>query len=201
MQDMVKLFRAAMHGIIGQEIPAQEDPRHLGYTEAVSVLERLAVEIVTGNTSYRPVNLYRHFSLLPSLERSGWPWIDPERLNLGTFEVDMSNWPRRRDGKLYYSQIPVLRHHYSGHIADSQEIALSSLVLPYNADTPDSCVEALRKIIDKFMIPELRRFWVTELGKQRRTNSKKGMITNDVNAQCERFLVTLNESDTPFSLE
>jgi hypothetical protein len=201
MEDMIKLFGAALHGIIEQEIPSQQDSRYLGYTEGVSVLERLAVETVTGNGSYRPVNLYRHFGLLPSLERRGWPWINPERLNLQTFDVDLSNWPRKRDGKPYYSQIPVLRYHYNGHIADSQEVALSSLVLPYNVETRDYCIEALRKVIEMSMIPELRHFWVTDLEKQRRTNCKNGAITAEVNEECEEFLVTLKESDTPFSLE
>lgn len=201
MEDMLKLFSTALHGIIEQEMPAQEDPRYLGYTEGVSVLERLAVEIVTGNTSRRPINLYRHLCLLPNLERRGWPWINPDRLNLQTFEADMSHWPRKRDGKPYYSQIPVLRYHYNRHIADSQEVALSSLVLPYNADSRDGCVEALRGIIDMSMIRELRHFWVTELEKQRRTNSKTGMITDEMNVQCERFLATFEESATPFSVE
>jgi hypothetical protein len=190
-----------LHGVIEQELPSQDDPRYVGYTEGVSILERLAVETVTGNRSNRPLNLYRHVGLLPSLERRGWPWINPERLNLQTFEIDMSNWPRKRDGKLYYSQIPVLRYHYNNHIADSQEVTLSCLVLPYSAETRDSCIEALRKVVEMYMIPELRHFWVTELGKQRRTNCKNGVITDEVNEECEEFLTTLKESDTPFSLE
>jgi hypothetical protein len=201
MEDMIKLLGAALHGIIEQELPSQDDPRYVGYTEAVSVLERLAVETVTGNRSIRPVNLYRHVGLLPSLERRGWPLINQEQLNLQTFEVEMSNWPRKRDGKPYYSQIPVLRYHYNSHIADSQEVALSSLVLPHNADTRDGCVEALRRVVEMSMIPELRHFWVTELEKQRRTNYRNGVITDKVNEECEEFLITLKESDTPFSLE
>ena len=201
MEDMIKLFGTALHGIIEQKMPDQEDPRYLGYTEGVSVLERLAVETVTGNTSRRPTNLYRHVGLLPSLERRGWAWINPEQLNLQTFAVNMSNWPRKQDGKPYYSQIPVLRYHYNSHIADSQEVVLSSLILPYNADTRNSCVEALRRVIEMSMIPELRHFWVTELKKQIRTNCKNGVIINEVNEQCEEFLLTIKESDTPFSLE
>ena len=196
--DFTKLFQTLLQGIIEKEPPSQDDIRYLGYTESISILERVIVWILTGDISIQPVRLYRVLGLLTNSTLRGWPGIDQDVLDLNTFEVNVTNWPMNTD-RPYFSQIPAIKKHFNKKTANTQQVILASLVLPSkDTDTAVGCAATLKNIFKDFFIPEVREFWIKNLEKYKRVIVKHpDLPSNWVEESCE--VLKALEAEYPFS--
>ena len=133
--------------------------QYLVSTEGLATLDRLAFEMVTGDTTKRPTRLWRQFMTMISIQKRGWPWIDPEVINLVDLTIQAIHWPRDEGGIPYFTQMAALRYHYGIGIANQQQFVLSNLLAQYSYKTPyRRAVEGIRHIIENVMRNELFRF-------------------------------------------
>ena len=94
-----------------------------------------------------------------SIQTRGWPWIDPEVINLTELTIQAIDWPRDKGGIPYFTQMAALRYHYGTGIANQQQFVLSNLLVRHSYKTPyRRAMEEMRHIIENVMRNELFRF-------------------------------------------
>jgi hypothetical protein len=196
--DFTKLSHTLLQGIIEIDLPPQNDIRYLGYTESISILERVIVWILTGDLSIQPKRLYRVIGLLSNSLRRGWPGINQDILDLDTFHVKVTSWPMNGE-EPYFSQIAALKHHFGVYTANAQQITLACLVLPAkDTSTHDGCSQALRNIFKNCFMPELQQFWINKLQKYKRDILKQSDIPISWDRETREVLDALR-AEHPFS--
>lgn len=86
----------------------------LASSEGVAALDRLGNFCFTGDPRVLPSKVFGLLGTMEGLRTQGWPHISPRMLNLqkGKELLNLSRWPRGKDGRLVLMHIPALAYHY-----------------------------------------------------------------------------------------
>jgi hypothetical protein len=109
--EMLKRFRAQGSQGLG-----------VALSEGVAALDRLGHYCFTGTPIALMSSVLRPLKTMESLEKGGWPYIDPQLLDLriGEGHLDVTQWPRAPDGRPLFMHTASLGFHYGPEVAASR---------------------------------------------------------------------------------
>jgi hypothetical protein len=102
----------------------QQGSKGLGIAlaEGVAALDRLGHYCFTGASKVLVGSVLGPLKTMQSLKKGGWPYVDPQLLDLrhGEGRLDASRWPRASDGRPIFMHVASLQFHYGAEVAASQ---------------------------------------------------------------------------------
>lgn len=162
LRDFSYIFRTALEGMIRFW---RANKHHLGLigSEATSTLERLSVFMFTGNTAKLPTRVWKWLGLYNSLERHGWPFIMPGRIDFmripdpKTRSLWLTGAPDGSlgSGTLVLTHLSSVKYHF-GEAATVAREAQMTMLTHLEVTSVENAIHMLRMIIRRFMIPEFR---------------------------------------------
>jgi len=178
-------------------------------TEAVSIIERIGLEMFTGNRHMRPTRLWNYFGILEGITDRGWPSFDEGVFNLYKLQANLTEWPRDRNYFPILAQRPSVLFHYGNQVWQAQLSRLiPALSLGMNIHTESAVLRELHRIFQETMIPEWRRFVLQaliatckkEANDMEMSYSDEEIVRSYVN-QVKEMERRFEESQTPFTDE
>ena len=97
-------------------------------SELVGNVERLLIEMFSGNVCLVPTQYWRILGVMHGIYEGSFPSFDKVAFDLERKEADLSRWPRDEDGALMFIQEPGLRYHFSKQVVGLQKALLSRCV-------------------------------------------------------------------------
>jgi hypothetical protein len=133
---------------------------YLARSELIASLDRLLYELFTGDSSHRPIRLWKFWQLHDSLKINSWPYIDPSVMNTKTLEFEISGWPISPvDQYPYFVQTAAIRYHYGISAANIRRFMLSDFITPFHRQSLYvGCMSSVQRIVEKIMVPEFHLF-------------------------------------------
>ena len=109
--EMLKRFRAQHSQGLGMAL-----------SEGVAALDRLGHYCFTGTPIVLMSSVLGPLKTMESLQKGGWPYINPQMLDLRTGEgsLDVVKWPRAKNGRPIFMHIASLGFHYGPEVAASR---------------------------------------------------------------------------------
>jgi hypothetical protein len=109
--EMLKRFRAQGSQGLGMAL-----------SEGVAALDRLGHYCFTGNPTVLMSSVLGPLKTMESLQKGGWPYIDPQLLDLriGEGSLDVMRWPRAGDQRPIFMHTASLGFHYGPQVAASR---------------------------------------------------------------------------------
>jgi len=94
----------------------------MALSEGVAALDRLGHYCFTGTPIVLMSSVLGPLKTMESLQKGGWPYIDPQLLDLrlGEGSLDVMRWPRARDGRPIFMHTASLGFHYGPEVAASR---------------------------------------------------------------------------------
>jgi hypothetical protein len=169
----------------------------LALSEGVAALDRLGHYCFTGSQQVLMGSVLKPLRTLTSLERGGWPFINPEMLDLRYGTLDIVHWPRGEDERPILMHVAALAYHYG------PEVAASRLNMIWFRDlggtlinNPVDATNFLQDVFHDLWLPEMVAFVSHQL--QRRAS---GVVPLEPNVLQEQQLIIKKWSSTehPFS--
>jgi hypothetical protein len=153
------LFRSAIDELIAKPVDINHRT-YLAHSELIASLDRLLYELFTGDSSHRPVRLWRLWQLHDSLKVNNWPYIDPAIMNAVTLEFEIIGWPLSQDDQYpYFVQTAAIRYHYGVSAANIRRFMLSDFISPFHRQSLYlGCMSSVQRIIERIMVSEFHLF-------------------------------------------
>jgi hypothetical protein len=106
------------------------NPIELFYaSEVIAHVERLLIEMFSGNESLIPKTLWDHYDVVDGIYTRCWPSFDKRKLHFRTTEIELNNWPRVGPEEiLSFIQKPGVRFHFSSKVWGLQQGILEGIV-------------------------------------------------------------------------
>jgi hypothetical protein len=167
--------------------------------EGVAALDRLGHYCFTGSPQVLMSSVLKPLRTMDSLQRGGWPFVDPGMLDLrqGDGTLDIATWPRTKDGRPIFMHVASLAFHYGPEIAASRHSLVWFRDLGGKSITgPASATRFLEELFRDLWIPQMVAFVSHQL--RRRANGDQ--VSSSQWLQEQRSLVeTWSRSPFPFS--
>jgi hypothetical protein len=89
---------------------------------SLAALDRLGHYCFIGLPQVLMSSVLKPLRTIDSLQRGGWPFLDPSMLDLrqGEGTLDIVQWPRAKDGRPLFMHVASLAFHYGPEIAASR---------------------------------------------------------------------------------
>jgi hypothetical protein len=129
--------------------------------EGVAALDRLGHYCFTGSPQVLMSSVLKPLRTMDSLQRGGWPFIDPGILDLrhGEGTLDVAKWPRAKDGRPIFMHVASLAFHYGPEIAASRHSLVWFRDLGGKSITgPASATRFLEDLFRDLWIPQMVAF-------------------------------------------
>jgi hypothetical protein len=98
-------------------------------SEVVGHVERLLIEMFSGNESLIPKALWDYYDVVDGIYTRCWPSFDKRKLNFRETEIELSNWPRvGAEEILSFIQKAGIRFHFSSKVWGLQQGVLEGLI-------------------------------------------------------------------------
>jgi hypothetical protein len=136
------------------------DRTYLARSELIASLDRLLYELFTGDSSHRPLRLWKLWQLHDSLKINNWPYIDPTMMNTMTLAFEVPGWPLSQiDHYPYFVQTAAISYHYGVSAANVRQFLLSAFITPFHRQSLyTGCMSSVQRIIETIMVPEFHLF-------------------------------------------
>lgn len=94
----------------------------IALAEGVAALDRLGHYCFTGTPKVLVRSVLGPLKTMESLKKGGWPYLDPQLLDLRHGEgcLDFTRWPRAANQRPIFMHLASLRFHYGYKVAESQ---------------------------------------------------------------------------------
>ncbi|CAG9951263.1 unnamed protein product [Clonostachys rosea f. rosea IK726] len=165
-----RLFELALEEMDRRYVEGGERGLDLAHSEGVAVLDRLGGYLFTGFERHLPKSVLRPLGTIDGLRGGGWPYIDPEVLDLcaagrGGAVLDMARWPRYKEtGRPILLHVAELRYHYGDRVASSRDSNLWFAQLGNEAFARPQGVAALvTEVIGKLWMSQTKAFMQRQL--------------------------------------
>jgi hypothetical protein len=90
-----------------------QTPLPLSIREGVALVDRLAHYALTGDPRVLVSRILSFLDTYEHIRHHGWPYINPQRLDLRHPEhMDVERWPRDPNGELYLAHLAALQYRY-----------------------------------------------------------------------------------------
>jgi hypothetical protein len=126
----------------------------------IATLDRLLYELFTGDSSHRPLRLWKLWQLHDSLKVNNWPYINPTMFNTSTLSFEGVGWPLTQLAHHpYFVQIAAIRYHYGVRAANVRQFLLSAFITPFHCNSLyQGCIASVQSIVCTILVPELHLF-------------------------------------------
>jgi hypothetical protein len=137
-----------------------DEPSYLARSELIASVDRLLYELFTGDSSHRPVRLWKLWQLHDSLKVNDWPYIDPAMMNTRTLAFEVLGWPLTQFAhQPYFVQIAGVHYHYGMRTANIRQFQLSAFITPFHGhNLYRGCIASVQSIVSTILVPELHLF-------------------------------------------
>jgi len=108
--------------------PAPPDYNVFYASELVANVERLLIEMFSGNETIVPTKYWRRLGIMDGIYEGSFPTFDKELFDLDAKDMDLDGWPRDEEGTLMFIQEPALRYHFSNQVVSLQRSLLERCV-------------------------------------------------------------------------
>jgi hypothetical protein len=128
--------------------------------EGVSALDRLGSYCFTGFPKSLMGSVLRPLGTIESIEEGGWPFINPQMLDLrGAGSLNIGQWPRRENGRPVLMHIASIAFHYGSEVAAScqSEIWFNELG-GLRVQGPSSAAKFVEELIQELWRPQTIAF-------------------------------------------
>ncbi|KAG6094934.1 hypothetical protein E4U14_008369 [Claviceps sp. LM454 group G7] len=176
----------------------------LADSEAVAIFDRLGGYIFTGSDRHLPGRVLRPLGTVESLRRGGWPYIDPDILNIGSGSINLQRWPMSPDtGRPTLLHTDELRFHYGAVVAASRESELWLAQLSDEGITgPQAMIDYVTELVERRWVIETRGFMAKQLRKKLHRSTPGGTLLSSVDILAgDRALAAWEEEAYPFRIE
>jgi hypothetical protein len=133
----------------------------LALAEGVAALDRLGHYCFTGSPQVLMSSVLKPLGTMDSLQRGGWPFLDPDLLDLrqGEGTLDVAKWPRGKDGRPVFMHVASLAFHYGPEIAASRHSLVWFRDLGGKSiNGPASATRFLEELFCDLWIPQMVAF-------------------------------------------
>jgi hypothetical protein len=141
----------------------------IALAEGVAALDRLGHYCFTGSPQVLMTSVLKPLRTIDSLERGGWPFLDARLLDLrqGAGMLDITQWPRRADGRPIFMHVASLAFHYGPEIAASRHSLVWFRDLGGKSIRgPASATRFLEEVFRDLWIPQMVAFIHHQLRRQ-----------------------------------
>jgi hypothetical protein len=102
-------------------------------SEVIAHVERLLVEMFSGNESLVPKTMWDHYDVVDGIYTRSWPSFDKYKLNFAKKEISLVSWPRvGPEETLYFIQRAGVQFHFSSKVWGLQQGLLEGLIRTAN---------------------------------------------------------------------
>lgn len=117
-----RLFDLATGEMLKRFVAQGSQGLGMALSEGVAALDRLGHYCFTGASMALMSSVLSPLKTMKSLQKGGWPYIDPKLLDLrvGEGSLDVIQWPRARDGRPIFMHIAALKYYYGPEVAASR---------------------------------------------------------------------------------
>lgn len=117
-----RMFEAAIDEMVLRFQAQGSTGLDLALSEGVAALDRLGNYCLTGSSKVLMKSVLKPLGTIDSMQRGGWPFIDPAILDLryGGGGINVMQWPRDKDGRPVFMHVASLRFHYGPEVAASR---------------------------------------------------------------------------------
>lgn len=167
MDEMLLRFRA--QGSMGLNV---------ALAEGVASLDRLGHYCFTGSPQVLMASVLKPLRTIDSLQRGGWPFIDPGMLNLqqGEGTMDIVKWPRGRDGRPILMHVASLAFHYGPEVAASRHSLVWFRDLGGKSiNGPAGATRFLQDLFRDLWIPQMVAFVSHQLRRRASRDQESGL--------------------------
>lgn len=176
----------------------------LASSEGVAALDRLGNFCFTGDPRVLPPKVFGLLGTMEGLRTQGWPHISPRMLNLqkGKELLNLSRWPRGKDGRLVLMHIPALAYHYGPAVAASRHSQLwFSELGGQRIDGAGGLAAFLNQVFRDIWVPETIAFISHQLHRSlsQGLHSRSASTEIEVVAKAAAALEAWEQCGTPFS--
>ncbi|KAF2664817.1 hypothetical protein BT63DRAFT_418151 [Microthyrium microscopicum] len=171
----------------------------IALAEGVAALDRLGHYCFTGSPLVLMSSVLKPLQTMDSLQRGGWPFIDPGILDLrqGEGTLDIANWPRAKDGRPIFMHVASLAFHYGPEIAESRHSLVWFRDLGGKSISgPASATRFLEDLFRDLWIPQMVEFISHQL---RRHASRDQDLSLQLLQEQRTLIETWSHSPHPFT--
>ena len=117
-----RIFDLAIGEMLKRFLAQDSQGLGMALSEGVAALDRLGNYCFTGTPTALISRVLGPLKTMESLHNGGWPYIDPQLLDLriGEGSLDVSRWPRADNGRPVFMHTASLGFHYGPEIAASR---------------------------------------------------------------------------------
>jgi len=96
-------------------------------SEVLGHIERLLMEMYSGNQRIVPKALWEWFGVVDGIYERSWPSFDAEYMDFGKHELNLYLWPNDREEVLVFVQGCAVRYHFSAKVWGLQRVLLEGV--------------------------------------------------------------------------
>jgi hypothetical protein len=136
--------------------------------EAIACIERLNIEMYTGDQSNRPFRLFNILGVLRALNSRGFPTINRSILDLTNLKINRPAWPRNPDtGLPYLASLAGITYHFGSKCSNEYALRASALMIPVQSGGHFNAYhQYINNILRHSMLLELRAWMQTHFRAQ-----------------------------------
>ncbi|KAL1793797.1 hypothetical protein ACET3X_004695 [Alternaria dauci] len=174
--------------------------------EGVAAFDRLGSYCFTGFPRSLVGSVLGPLCTIESIEQGGWPFIDPNMLNLqGSGHANLVRWPRMDNGRPIMMHVASIRHHYGPQVAAycHSEVWFRELG-GLTGKGPRGAEEFLVEVLEEMWKPQTIAFvthqFYRALNKGGRGNAQSVSLTTlQARQEAQEQVTRWAESEHPFS--
>ena len=178
----------------------------VGFLESIAALDRLGRFCFTGEAKALMPSVMQNLQTIDSLRSGGWPYIDPDKLNIQRGKISSEDWPRLPDWQPLLMHTRTLEYYYGKKVAENhrRHLFFQSFQGKDKLLSPDKRFEFFTTFLQTRWQPQmvgwLREKFVRGLNEVRK-GAAAHWISNDDLEKHRDAIRQWTDSDFPFRSE
>lgn len=158
-------------------------------TEMLSHIERLIYEAYTGDPKGYEIAHWRHMGVVDSISHRGFPSAKDTFVDFKMGTINISDWPRNREGQLMFLQQNAVVHHYKGHIWNLQRMRMCDFILRrFASNTETGILREIERTVKDVMVVEWTEYISGFVSAKHSTNENKRRGRGDAEGEINRYV-------------